>query len=248
MMMKRTLLLIGMISAFAMILTGCLEEKEPIAEKKNASTNDITFRYKITINIDTPDGEKSASAVREVYIKPVRKGALPQAVGTKRVKGEAVIIPVDSSNSSPKIIFAIMDESGSNDDLIKAFGMTQGGHSLSGIKKIRDIPIGTSHALDNAYWPQFVTFTDINDPKTVTFVDPYDLSAYFGEGAKVSEITITMTDEEVTKEKVKTYLPWISEYFNKRFDNQRFGTIRSDYPLANSFSSGLFVTKKDFTE
>lgn len=246
--MKRTLLLIGMIGAFAMVLTGCLEEKEPIAEKKNASTNDITFRYKITINIDTPDGEKSASAVREVYIKPVRKGALPQAVGTKRVKGEAVIIPVDSSNSSPKIIFAIMDESGSNDDLIKAFGMTQGGHSPSGIEKIRDIPIGTSHALDNAYWPQFVTFTDINDPKTVTLVDPNDLSPYFGEGAKVSDITITMTDEDVTKRRVKEYLPWLSEYFNKRFDNQRFETIKSEYPLANQLAAGVFVTRREFVE
>lgn len=47
--------------------------------------------------------------------------------------------------------------------------------------------------------PELVTFTDVNDPNTVTEVDPNNLEATLGPGVSWNEITLEVTDEPITK-------------------------------------------------
>ncbi len=56
-------------------------------------------------------------------------------------------------------------------------------------------------------YPLLVTFTDINDPKTVQKVDPDNLAATFGPGVALKRITLEITDEPVTAGKVEKVLP-----------------------------------------
>ncbi len=58
-------------------------------------------------------------------------------------------------------------------------------------------------------FPLLVTFTDINDPKTVKRVDPGDLAASFGAGYKLKSITLEITNEPVTKGVVESVLGWL---------------------------------------
>jgi len=57
-------------------------------------------------------------------------------------------------------------------------------------------------------YPLLVTFTDINDPKTVKQVDPENLAATLGPGITLTRITLEITDEPVTEGKVESVLGW----------------------------------------
>ena len=57
-------------------------------------------------------------------------------------------------------------------------------------------------------FPLLVTFTDIDDPKTVRKVDPNNLAATLGPGYALKSITLEITDEPVTKGKVEEVLGW----------------------------------------
>lgn len=73
-----------------------------------------------------------------------------------------------------------------------------------GIRYYKSIT-GQKKVLDQSQYPTLVTFKDIRDPKTVTQVNASNLSATFGDGVTLKDITIEMTDESVTRE-VKNYL------------------------------------------
>ena len=55
--------------------------------------------------------------------------------------------------------------------------------------------------------PFLVRFRDINDPRTVERVDPYDLAATFGAGVKLAHATVQIVDEPVTTG-IEKKLPW----------------------------------------
>lgn len=59
------------------------------------------------------------------------------------------------------------------------------------------------------HYPLLVTFEDINHPASVRRVNPGDLSATFGPGYRLNTITLSITDEPVTEEKVETVLGWL---------------------------------------
>jgi hypothetical protein len=58
------------------------------------------------------------------------------------------------------------------------------------LREIRDVP--------RAEYPLLVTFTDINDPKSVKEVKPDKLAEVFGAGYSLSAITLEITDEVAT--------------------------------------------------
>ena len=107
-------------------------------------------------------------------------------------------------------------------------------------------------------YPMLVTFSDLKDPKTVKKVleiesdgrypPTYTVTAdhfeeLFGEGVKLKDITIEMTDEPVTYEVIK-WLPWLPKYYNKMLDGERYNRLGAANPLANSLSAGSFSDKE----
>ncbi len=109
-----------------------------------------------------------------------------------------------------------------------------------------------------------VTFDDLKDPKTVKksieseFYDERQNGIYygqkfrikkdhfeefFGKGVKLKEIAIEMTDAEVALS-IESWLPWLPDYYNQMLDGQRYNTIESNNPIANSLSSGAFLVVK----
>jgi hypothetical protein len=60
-------------------------------------------------------------------------------------------------------------------------------------------------------YPLLVTFGDINDPASVKRVDPNNLELAFGPGYALQSITLSITDEPVTKGEVQKVLGWLGD-------------------------------------
>jgi hypothetical protein len=160
------------------------------------------WRYKITVNVETPEGLKSGAAVREVTFKSGPK-ILPDVAGsTSKVTGEAVVIDLGHG----KYLFALMDVDGSYQIVHDIFPYEASSprnyieyyQSLTGQKK----------ALSPSQYPLLVTFADIKDPKTVKKVSSNDLSKAFGQGIVLKDMTLEMTDENLTF-KIEGWLTWL---------------------------------------
>jgi hypothetical protein len=91
--------------------------------------------------------------------------------------------------------------------------------------------------------PTTITFRDLSDPMSVELVDPRNISTAYGEGYSLTKVTIELTDDPPTKGIVKL-LPWLPNYYDKRLDGQRFGSINATNQTANSLASGVFSTEK----
>lgn len=160
-----------------------------------------TWRYKLTVTVDTPEGLKTGSAVHEVSNAADKFKFLkfPDSKNIPEFRGEAVVVDLGSG----KFLFGLV---GTNPyELFYSAFPVQGASTYEGIRYFNTLQLGTKATLTRSQYPTFVTFTDINDPKTVKQVDPDDLAASFGEGVALSSITLEMTDEPIVW-KMKEYL------------------------------------------
>lgn len=139
----------------------------------NIYSNHWSWHEKITVHVETPDGEKSASSViRETLVHTDGWFTLPEARGaSSSISGEAVVLEV----APGKYLFALLK------DLPSPFKVFFPGEApvevASRMERLR-----ASRTLPSDLYPLLVTFTDINDPASVRRVDPADLDATFGCG------------------------------------------------------------------
>jgi hypothetical protein len=91
--------------------------------------------------------------------------------------------------------------------LVAVFNSSIGGTTWQLLYRIRDTRGPVDVPL--ARLPMLVRFGDVNDPKTVERVDPFDLAASFEPGVKLLRATIEMTKDPVTTGIEKT-LPWLA--------------------------------------
>lgn len=176
------------------------------------------LRYKVTVVVETPEGEKIGSAVREAgkYTEP---RILPEQGGVfyNVTRGEAVVVDLEERG----VLFALLGGQGEAENVFKL---------LSGQSDNKVV-------LSPEQYPQFVRFRDLKDPKTVEAVKLGELS----EVVRIKEIVFVTTNDPVTWA-IARWLPWLPNYYNRMFDGQRYNMAKSKYPFANSLSSGSFST------
>jgi len=202
------------------------------------------WHQKLTLVVDTPAGEASGSSVIEVRFAGRNKVFLSDLdSATFRMHGEAVVVEVLPG----KYLFALL---GGQDQLLYVLlgengkGMEQTIPAILAQREPLTVdPRAPSRFVNHTYSPMLVTFDDISDPKSVKLVDPLDLAASFGPGVSLKSVTIQITDEPVTQGRIERVLGWLSSAWPNRLDGQRFGTIRTDHPFANSLSANSFSTE-----
>jgi hypothetical protein len=87
--------------------------------------------------------------------------------------------------------------------------------------------------------PDLVTFSDVNDPLTVTFVEPTNMSTALGAGVQFKRATIEITGDSITNG-TSNRLPWLS-----RIKNTLAGGVLQAPP--GDFSNiAKVLTKYDF--
>ncbi len=189
-----------------------------------------SWHYKITVNVETPEGMKSGFAVRKVTVSDHLYSYLPEASRSSvRFEGEAVAVDLGARG----VLFAPMNTDDYN-IVFKAFPK-EGALTWKGINYYRFLKAGPKELTPEQY-PRLVRFKDMTDPKTVELVldagmedrKIYEgngisstISEYvvrsdnfeklFGKGVKLHSITIEMTGEKVTQD-IENKLPWVRGY------------------------------------
>ena len=209
------------------------------------------WRYRMIVEVETPEGIKTGSAVREVTVTASPK-LTPEMTSSQEVEGEAVVVNLGERG----VLFVLMD--GATMMPTYAFG-NHGQGAPEGMAYFNQLE--GSAPLPLMRHPRMVTFDDMNDPTSVRLVYDAEIcerrnekhrqevygcvkadnfAEIYGDGVALKSITIEMTHARVTK-KIEKWLPWLSNYKNLLFDGRTIHTIKAENRLANSLGAGSFA-------
>ena len=173
-----------------------------------------TLRFRITVEIDTPLGVRSGSSVWELTITDI---AIGFTQSEDQFRGEAVAVKLPNEQT----VFALLiSEYGQQDypkylirewlktypdysdidnkNFLSAFPNWTAVEASWEVPRKFDFDCETGPNCKDGGYPMFVTFKDINDPATVTKVDPDDFEASFGERYRLKSVTVTATNKPIT--------------------------------------------------
>ncbi|MCA0432573.1 MAG: hypothetical protein LCH46_04855 [Proteobacteria bacterium] len=226
---SRRMLALVLLLLLAPVLAGCQEH--------------YSWRQKLTVQVWTPDGLKTGSAVVQIS---AAIGDLFLGVGggnSLRIKGDATV--VDLGNG--KYLFALVETDGKGraDYLaVRTFSKQVLGHYpgpdtewnafYSALEKLR-----ATQSVPHKNYPLLVTFSNLADPQSVMEVKPENAAETLGPGFLLSSILLEITEEELTTGQVDRIIPWL---------DQLVGTIGRDqalpvYHFKNRIHSMSFRTK-----
>jgi len=179
-MMSRAMVGLGVILA-ALFLAGC--------------TSSETFRYRMIVEVETPEGLRTGLSVREVEIwERVGESMIGNKVGGK-VRGEAVAVDLPNG----KTLYMLLGDARWHAHRAIKTPPPGKGHHDWGVKRARwMIDNKAKGELPREKYPMLVTFEDESDPTSVMEVDRDDLEATFGEGYRLKRVRIEITNDRVT--------------------------------------------------
>jgi len=176
-------------------------------------TNESTLRFRLTVEVDTPDGMKSGFSVMEVSAWGYSAAMNGQSRGMAW-RGEAVAVDLPGGHT----LFALLrakDTSPHIDLAETAMAALDPAYRNDWVESAARIASGTrirSFAdLRPESYPMLVTFGDIADSTSVEEVEPDALEDVFGPGVRLRRITVQLTDDNVTSG-IRDRLGWLSAY------------------------------------
>jgi hypothetical protein len=157
------------------------------------------WRYRLTIEVETPEGIKTGSAVYQIGVSTGMKFGDSSGAGMF-AKGEALQVDLGSRGT----LFALMNKDQSVDYngylVFKIFpypgpksGPLSGVATPDGLRYYANLRAKAD--VVGSQLPSLVRFRDLNNPKSVELVDPTDLAKSFGAGVKFLSSTIEMVDQ-----------------------------------------------------
>jgi hypothetical protein len=165
-----------------------------------------TWRYKMTVEVETPEGIKTGSAIHEISnsSSSVKILALPESGNPAKFRGEAVVI--DMGKDKPPLFAALS----SNPERIfyNTFPPPKGGATtLGGIKYYKNLKVGEKRTIDSKDYPQFISFKSRNDPKTIRTFGASELEGIYGEKYAIKNIHIEISNAPISFGLIDKYLP-----------------------------------------
>jgi hypothetical protein len=166
-----------------------------------------TNRFRLTIEVETPDGIRSGSSVIETDFWESGGWGPVEARGVRSsAKGDAVFV----DRGYGKNLVAILGFGPDGTDESKIFGLTRmalapgkdvGWKDESKLKGRGELP--------EDYVPTLVTFANLNDPKTASTVRPADFEKAYGPGFRFRRAVIETTNDSVVRD-IEKKMPWWS--------------------------------------
>lgn len=191
-------------------------------------------RYRMTVDIETPAGIRSGSAVREVErYTPPNIPMLGEDRGGVSVKGEAVSIDL-----SPKqTIFALLTSENGDSDYaanlpdraLRSAIMPEDPRELRNARSAELWPTAPrTYRFANAdKLPMFVRFRDIGDPLSLEVIKAGEFSQKLGSGYRLVRVRIELTEAPVTRN-LKKKLTWMDDI--KRYRSVKSNTFTAKLP------------------
>lgn len=227
----------------ALMVFGCA-----VAEDKTPD-----YRYRLTVEVETPEGVKSGSSVIEITQNMGRSaGSGFGKMIMRRTRGEAVAVDLPGGRT----LFALLR---SENDIEWAEHVMQ---FLSPdtpgepweemfdnvllIKGQVELPRNWSMPgpfNNRSAYPMMVTFGDLADPTSIAEVDPDDFAATFGDGVRLKRITVELTEDSVTS-RIVNRLKWLPEARGAlvHLPMSEYPPVGTPLPLYNT------LTKMDFSK
>ncbi|WP_295072597.1 hypothetical protein [Tabrizicola sp.] len=209
-----------------------------------------SWHQKLTITVESPSGEVSASAVSAVRWR--KQWFDWDGMGwSYGLTGEAVVVEVTPG----RYLFALLKGAGTTEymgsvaaaSIAGREGRVIDGALFAEVQGKRDRAAGVITLPDYQY-PILVTFGDIADPASVMLVDPEDLAAVFGEGVRLQAVTLEITREAVTEGLVEGVLGWIGDYQKNQWRLDGKSCVAcpiSSENLADLMSAGVFIVRRN---
>jgi hypothetical protein len=221
------------VATMAVGLTGCWARTE-------------SYRYKLTLAVNTSAGVERASSVVEVVFRGI---VIPDRGVIHQLRGEALYLDLGAGR---RPLIALITKQLHPRPEKDAAWSPDGGPGISLIARIYGKAL-SENLLEQAAaisrmrgarevapsdLPDLVTFADTNNPASVIEVDPDDLQATLGPDVSWNKITLEITDEPIATG-LKAKLPWLTEYLK---DNRRLNRsiLRTSNELSNILSSEDF--------
>lgn len=155
-----------------------------------------SWRYEMTVVVETPEGIKTGSAVREISnAAPLLD--LPDAGNPARINGEAVVVDLGERG----LLFALISDK-SDSEFYQAFPCPKGPPTKPDcIRYYKNLGSGLEATLDptrHPGYPKFVRFRKSDDARTVQVFDRHELEEIYGQGVALTSIRIQTTKDRVT--------------------------------------------------
>lgn len=214
-----------------------------------------SYRYRLTIEVETPEGLRSGSSVIQVGTSVASRQSIPTpGKVSHRVRGEAVAVDLpndrtlfallQSSHDSgwaSRVMFMLAPD-GPPDAKDRFLARHANLLKMRGKIELPETwPPGGGLSRRSAY-PLLVTFGDVADPTSVYQVDPGELETVFGSGVSLRRITVELTEAEVSTG-ITQRLPWLYDIWPNRLNGERFQDLRKPEMAArlsaNSFSTEI---------
>lgn len=177
-----------------------------------AGSRASTYRFLLTVELDTPAGVRRGSSVIEIMARNTAALAPDGKARTWRVTGEAVAIDVPDGRT----LFALLKTGAIHQDMA--------GLSMTALDPAfrNDVVQSAARIVDRAGivspapvrprdYPILVTFRDPADRRTMDPVEPDQLEAAFGPGVRLLRVTAALTEDPVTTG-LDRRLPWLGRH------------------------------------
>lgn len=225
------------VGILAAILTSCGRSSEEL-------------RYRLTVQVETPEGLRTGSSVIEVRGVKNPGWVNPEGRGTRSsFRGEAAAVDLPggktlfalliseggASNAADYPYLAFRDRLTDSTDWVESMRRMRGWEGQVASMPATETTLGNGGETVAAL-PLLVTFGDIAHSASVAKVDPAGLEATFGAGVRLKRITVTVTDDAVTTGLAKR-LTWLGEYPEPSL-KPHHGPM--DFSLAATLTQGAF--------
>jgi hypothetical protein len=206
-----------------------------------------TYRYKLTLSLATPDGVKTGSNVVELHYFEV---SIPARGEMHDTRGQALYLDLGPGQ---RPLIALLTRIRRDDEVAPNMDMYRWSEDSPSLVLVK-VCFGGDEGLDwievaiqfnkrcrrplpitTADLPDLVTFAEVNNPKSVMFVDPNNLAATLGPGVSWRSMTLQVTDEPLTKG-IDEHLPWVRGYD----PNIQISGVMPFDPLKN------YINRRDF--
>lgn len=179
-----------------------------------------TYRYRLSVEVETPEGLRSGSSVIEVRYE-IFPELLTERDHISRIFGEAVFVDLGQGKNLVGLLAA--GPSGEDVDypgriVFPAFNLNGNDpdtpRRLPQLRGKRDLDIYHSNPYEAAkrFLPTFVTFGDLNDLGTARIAPPDMFEDTFGAGFRLHNVSIEMTNDPMTSG-IERKMPWLNRPF-----------------------------------
>lgn len=177
-------------------------------------------KYRLTVDVETPAGVKSASGT--LSVRPNRSyGGTGSGSSVPQAKGDALLVDLGDGKSLVALLAYGADGSNFEDASFlptRVYGARDRRVAFRDIKNLAGAP---AVPVPEQLRPLFVAFADANDPKSARRVDANDLEASLGKGFRLRDLSIDVVanglwpidiggvlGEPVTRG-IEAKLPWL---------------------------------------